>query len=102
MVAPLTVVADGCFSRFRKELIRNSPLVKSHFVGLLMTNCPQHTPNHAELVLADPSPVLIYQISSKNTRVLVDFRDGIPADVASHMKEKICPQLPGMKAIYLM
>ncbi|XP_059424393.1 squalene monooxygenase-like [Carassius carassius] len=92
--APLTVVADGCFSKFRKNLISGKAKVSSHFVGCIMKDSPQFKPNHAELVLADPSPVLIYQISSNETRVLVDIRGEMPQDLMRYMSEKIHPQLP--------
>ena len=48
-----------------------------------------------ELVLADPSPVLIYQISSHDTRVLVDVRGNMPKDIKAYLGEKVHPQLPG-------
>ncbi|KAF5915278.1 hypothetical protein HPG69_011743 [Diceros bicornis minor] len=70
--APLTVVADGLFSKFRKNLISNKVSVTSHFVGFLMKDAPQFKANHAELILTNQSPVLIYQISSNETRALVD------------------------------
>ncbi|XP_052473963.1 squalene monooxygenase-like [Carassius gibelio] len=92
--APLTVVADGCFSKFRKNLISGKAKVSSHFVGCIIKDSPQFKPNHAELVLADPSPVLIYQISSNETRVLVDIRGDMPRDLMGYMTEKIYPQLP--------
>uniref|UniRef100_A0A672S419 Squalene monooxygenase n=1 Tax=Sinocyclocheilus grahami TaxID=75366 RepID=A0A672S419_SINGR len=92
--APLTVVADGCFSKFRNNLISGKAKVSSHFVGCIMKDSPQFKPNHAELVLANPSPVLIYQISSNETRVLVDIRGEMPRDLMRYMTEKIYPQLP--------
>uniref|UniRef100_A0A3P8U6D0 Squalene monooxygenase n=1 Tax=Amphiprion percula TaxID=161767 RepID=A0A3P8U6D0_AMPPE len=92
--AALTVVADGCFSKFRKSLGSGKARVSSHFVGCLMKDCPQFKANHAELVLADPSPVLIYQISSSHTRVLVDIRGEMPRNLPEYMAEKIYPQLP--------
>lgn len=58
-------------------------------------NSPQFKPHHAELVLANPSPVLIYQISSSDTRVLVDIRGEMPRNLTEYMAEKIHPQLPG-------
>ncbi|XP_032271366.1 squalene monooxygenase isoform X2 [Phoca vitulina] len=94
--APLTIVADGLFSKFRKNLISNKVSVSSHFVGFLMKNVPQFKANHAELILANPSPVLIYQISSDETRVLVDIRGEMPRNLREHMAEKIYPQLPGV------
>lgn len=92
--APLTVVADGCFSKFRKSLISGKVKISSHFVGCLMKDCPQFNSNHAELVLANPSPILIYQISSNETRILVDIRGEMPRDLSAYMVEKIYPQLP--------
>uniref|UniRef100_A0A3Q2T4I2 Squalene monooxygenase n=1 Tax=Fundulus heteroclitus TaxID=8078 RepID=A0A3Q2T4I2_FUNHE len=92
--AGLTVVADGCFSKFRKSLVSGKARISSHFVGCLMKDCPQFKANHAELVLANPSPVLIYQISSSHTRVLVDVRGEMPRDLPRYMAENIHPQLP--------
>lgn len=92
--APLTVVADGLFSKFRKNLTSSKVSVSSHFVGFLMENAPQFKANHAELLLVNPSPVLIYQISSNETRVLVDVRGELPRNLREYMVEKIYPQLP--------
>ncbi|XP_076440860.1 squalene monooxygenase-like [Babylonia areolata] len=92
--APLTIVVDGCFSKFRKELVKEPVRVTSHFVGALMHNCPQVKANHAELVLSSASPVLIYQISSSDTRVLVDIRGQMPRDLKGHLLEHVLPQLP--------
>jgi len=94
IIAPLTIVADGCFSRFRKSLVKESPKVTSHFVGLLMQNCPQSCGHHAELVLMDPSPVLVYQISSDDTRILVDVRGPMPKDLKQHLADNVLPNLP--------
>eukprot|EP00057_Strongylocentrotus_purpuratus_P009385 XP_011663859.1 PREDICTED: squalene monooxygenase-like [Strongylocentrotus purpuratus] len=94
MKAALTIIADGCFSKFRKQLTTTLPQTTSHFVGTLMHHCPQYEAHHAELVLADPSPVLIYQISSEDTRVLVDVRGDMPKDVKQYMMDKVFPQLP--------
>ncbi|XP_005143908.2 squalene monooxygenase [Melopsittacus undulatus] len=92
--APLTVVADGLFSKFRKHLVSNKVTVSSHFVGCILKNAPQFKANYAELVLAKPSPVLIYQISSTETRVLVDIRGEMPKNLKEYMIENIHPQLP--------
>uniref|UniRef100_A0A8C2QG82 Squalene monooxygenase n=1 Tax=Cricetulus griseus TaxID=10029 RepID=A0A8C2QG82_CRIGR len=94
--APLTVVADGLFSKFRKNLISSKVSVSSHFVGFLMKNAPQFKANFAELVLLNPSPVLIYQISASETRVLVDIRGEMPRNLREYMAEQIYPQIPGV------
>ncbi|XP_056378713.1 squalene monooxygenase isoform X1 [Hyla sarda] len=94
ILAALTVVADGVFSKFRKDLISGQVTVSSHFVGCILKDSPQFKANHAELVLANPSPVLIYQISSNETRVLVDIRGEMPKNLKEYMLEKILSQLP--------
>ncbi len=38
--APLVVVADGCFSKFRKEVQSNDVFVRSHFVGYFLPDLP--------------------------------------------------------------
>ncbi|XP_072805798.1 squalene monooxygenase isoform X2 [Vicugna pacos] len=93
--APLTVVADGLFSKFRKNLmIPNKVSVSSHFVGFLMENVPQFKANHAELILVNSNPVLLYQISPNKTRVLVDIQGDVPRNLREYMTENIYPQLP--------
>ncbi|NWX87301.1 ERG1 monooxygenase, partial [Nothoprocta ornata] len=92
--APLTVVADGLFSKFRKNLVSSKVTVSSHFVGCILKDTPQFKANYAELVLAKTSPVLIYQISSTETRVLVDIRGEMPKNLKEYMIENIHPQLP--------
>ncbi|NXW14596.1 ERG1 monooxygenase, partial [Circaetus pectoralis] len=92
--APLTVVADGLFSKFRKNLVSNKVTVSSHFVGCILKDAPQFKANYAELVLAKTSPVLIYQISSTETRVLVDIRGEMPKNLKEYMIENVHPQLP--------
>ncbi|KAJ6663121.1 hypothetical protein lerEdw1_010714 [Lerista edwardsae] len=92
--APLTVVADGLFSKFRKNLISNKVRVPSHFVGCILKDLPQYKTNYSELVLGNISPVLIYQISSNEARVLVDIQGEIPKNLREYMVENIYPQLP--------
>ena len=60
-----------------------------------MHHCPQTINNHAEICLIEPSPVLVYQISSTCTRVLVDVRGALPKDMKAYFREYVCPQLPG-------
>ena len=96
------MVADGCFSKFRKDFNPLTVKVPSHFVGTILHNCPQNKQGHAEIVLSSHGPVLIYQISSESTRILVDIRGKIPADITEFMKEKILPELPGDTKIHFM
>ncbi|KAI8808161.1 squalene epoxidase-domain-containing protein, partial [Cladochytrium replicatum] len=101
--APLTIAADGCFSRFRNEFVPKSNVeVKSHFAGLILTDCPLPHPNHGHVILAEPSPVLLYQIGSRDTRILVDIPGKVKINVSAwsshlkprYMRENVYPQLP--------
>ncbi|KAJ3021857.1 UNVERIFIED_CONTAM: Squalene epoxidase [Siphonaria sp. JEL0065] len=97
--APLTVVADGCFSKFRKEVNNKPVTIKSTFVGLILQDCKMPNPHHGHVVLADPSPILLYQIGTHETRALVDIPGSkIPSlsngDLQAYMKDRVCPQLP--------
>lgn len=92
--AKLTVVADGCFSKFRKDFNPLAVKVSSQFVGTILHKCPQYKHGHAEIVLSKNGPILIYQISSECTRILVDIQGKMPTDVTKFMKEKVLPELP--------
>ena len=93
--ADLTVVADGCFSKFRKGL-NNAPVsVSSHFAGVVMHNCPQIKEGHAEIVLSRNGPILVYQISSECTRILVDIQGKMPSEIKEYMLSTVLPELPG-------
>lgn len=63
--APLTLIADGCNSRFREKLGGSKPTAFSSFVGLIL-KMPYDSmpfPNHGHVILADPSPILLYAVS---------------------------------------
>lgn len=94
--ADLTIVADGCFSKFRKGLVHASVAVPSHFAGLILHNCPQFKTGFAEIILPRGriGPILVYQISSTCTRILVDIQGKMPSDAKQYMKDTIAPQLP--------
>ncbi|KAI8830730.1 squalene epoxidase-domain-containing protein [Chytriomyces cf. hyalinus JEL632] len=97
--APLTVVADGCFSRFRKEVNKKPVSVKSTFVGLILEDCKLPSPNHGHVILAQPSPILFYQIGTHETRALIDIPGTkIPSLTNGAMQEymlnTVYPQLP--------
>ncbi|KAK4477233.1 hypothetical protein RD792_016447 [Penstemon davidsonii] len=99
--APLTIVCDGCFSNLRKNLCIPQVKIVSHFVGMLLNlengNLPH--PNHGHVILANPSPVLFYPVSSTEVRCLVDVPgQKMPSisngDMAKYLTTKVAPQLP--------
>lgn len=74
--ARLTVACDGMYGVLRKAVATASARVVSHFCGLILNHPPYQPPvpypNRGHVVMADPNPVLLYQISPTETRVLVD------------------------------
>ncbi|UZJ53272.1 hypothetical protein CBS101457_002592 [Exobasidium rhododendri] len=98
--APLTIIADGCNSNFRKANGSTiEPTKRSHFVALELENAPLPSPHHGHVVLGPAGPTLLYQISSKDTRVLIDV-PGVKllsqktGELQSHIRNKVIPQLP--------
>jgi squalene monooxygenase len=57
--APLTIIADGYASKFRKQYIHKAPIVRSKFYALELIDCPLPSPNHGTVILGDASPVLL-------------------------------------------
>ena len=94
-MAPLTVIADGCFSNFRTAVMGEEnfvkPSVRSHFVGLVVRDAKLPYPNHGTVCLVqNHGPVLLYQIDNGNregeegrtgTRMLVDVSQPFPEDL---------------------
>ncbi|CAL8996169.1 unnamed protein product [Prunus brigantina] len=97
--APLTIVCDGCFSNLRRSLCDPKVDVPSCFVGLILENCDLPHANHGHVILADPSPILFYQISSTEVRCLVDVPgQKVPSisngEMAKYLKAVVAPQIP--------
>ncbi|ORX97705.1 SE-domain-containing protein [Basidiobolus meristosporus CBS 931.73] len=96
--APLTFVADGIFSKFRKEYLPVQPKLRSHFVGFIMKNTTLPYPQHGHVILAKDTPVLMYQIGTNEVRVLIDFQGKLPNIPNGEMKkfllERILPEIP--------
>jgi squalene monooxygenase len=100
VLAPLTFVVDGCFSRFRSQLGGPQPVATSSFVGLVLKMPVENMiyPAHGHVVLADPSPVLFYALTPTEIRVLVDVPHPLPSagdgSLRRHMLQHVLPQLP--------
>ncbi|GLU20166.1 hypothetical protein SLE2022_363780 [Rubroshorea leprosula] len=97
--APLTIVCDGCFSNLRRSLCNPKVDVPSCFVGLILEDCELPFANHGHVILADPSPILFYPISSTEVRCLVDVPgQKIPSiangEMANFLKTRVAPQVP--------
>nr|ADC32655.1 squalene epoxidase [Aralia elata] len=97
--APLTIVCDGCFSNLRRSLCNPKVEVPSCFVGLIVENIDLPHINHGHVILADPSPILFYKISSTEIRCLVDVPgQKVPSisngELANYLKTVVAPQVP--------
>jgi squalene monooxygenase len=96
----LTIVADGYASKFRKQYIRRTPVVKSKFYALELIDCELPAQSYGTVVLGDSEPVLLYQIGTHETRALIDIPDGTPTAAASvggvraHIRNIVLPSLP--------
>ena len=96
----LTVLADGYASRFRKQYISRPVVSKSRFWGLELVDAVLPNPLHGHVVLGDGAPVLLYQIGSRETRVLVDVPEGLDTasskngGVKRHLRATVMPNLP--------
>ena len=55
-------------------------------------------PEHGHVILGKPAPVLMYQIGSRETRVLVDVPGVLPSqsngDLKKYMENVVAPELP--------
>lgn len=121
--AALTIVCDGCFSNLRRSLCNPqvnmqfgivlsyqkfySQLifptllqveVPSCFVGLVLEKCSLPYENHGHVVLANPSPILMYPISSTEVRCLVDVPgQKVPSiangEMENYLKTVVAPQV---------
>ena len=96
----LTIIADGYASKFRKQYINRTPIVKSKFYALELIDCPMPAPNYGIVVLGDAEPILLYQIGTHETRALIDIPDNTPTasaaagGVRAHIRNVILPSLP--------
>lgn len=76
----LTLVADGYASKFRTSAkLRATPNTRSKFYGLELKDCPLPMQYHGHVILSHTAPVLLYQIGTRDTRILVDVPEGLEA-----------------------
>ncbi|EEB05361.1 squalene monooxygenase Erg1 [Schizosaccharomyces japonicus yFS275] len=98
IMAPLTVVCDGCFSKFRKPFIDHPIQVSDHFLGLILTNPKWVTPGRGHVILSKVAPMVMYPISSTEARILINYpgkqlpsMDGLK----KYVLEQCVPNMPG-------
>ena len=88
--APLTIIADGCFSKFRttRGARLPTPKTRSHFVGVILKDADLPLPRHGTVCLTPSGPVLLYQIGyeARETRMLVDVKGKLPSVADGSLK----------------
>lgn len=96
--ASLTVLSDGIFSAFRQGLSAADKKVSGHFLGLLLKDATLPYANHGHVIITDKAPVLVYPVSSTETRVLIDFPGDSPPkkgeELTAFLNDNIGKQLP--------
>lgn len=95
--APLVVVCDGIFSKFRKDIVHNKPISNSSFVGFVV-DVQLPYPDKGHVFLTDGAPTLCYPISSTEARFLVDVPNPLPStgngDLARFLQSEVADKLP--------
>ncbi|TQV91837.1 squalene epoxidase [Cordyceps javanica] len=97
--APLSIVADGYKSKFRVAASRR-PESRSKFWALELQNAVLPSPGYGHVLLGDFSPVLLYQIGTRETRALVNVPEGLEeaksanGGVMNYIKLRVLPNLP--------
>lgn len=106
LYSKLTLVADGIWSSQRKHLSTATIHSTDSWVGIIVTHDSMESPiphrYHGHVILTQPAPCLIYQISSTETRVLInlfpDESGSIPSisdgSMEKYLREEIAPQMP--------
>lgn len=88
--APLTIVADGCFSKFRSVpgTRTPAPVLRSHFVGVVLKGADLPLKYCGTVCLTPMGPVLLYQIGDKarEIRMLMDVKGKLPSVADGSLK----------------
>jgi squalene monooxygenase len=96
----LTIVADGYASKFRKQYIGKTPVVRSKFYALELVDCPFPPHGFGHVVIGKAFPVLLYQIGTHETRALIDVPEKLAAaspengGVRGYIRDVVLPSLP--------
>lgn len=96
----LTLISDGYASKFRKSYLPHTPQVRSKFWALELIDADLPCPNHGHVILSDAPPILIYQIGTHETRILIDIPENLATaspkvgGVKNHLLTVALPTVP--------
>lgn len=96
------ILADGGSSNFHSQLSPYRPEAQSRFWGLELIDLDLPKQGYAHAVIGRGPPILIYQISKRETRILIDVLDdtyrllgGNHEAMRTYLMEHVLPTLPG-------
>ncbi|RPD53095.1 squalene monooxygenase [Lentinus tigrinus ALCF2SS1-6] len=95
--ADLTVVADGCFSNFRSQVMGKAaiqPVLKSHFVGLVLEDAQLPIPKHGTVMLVEgygPGHILNNIIPQLPAALHLPARKALENDRLRRMPNSLLP-----------
>lgn len=98
--AKQTFACDGIYSKLRREHAKDYvPKVGSYFVGLALEHAKLPAPNKGHVLLGNHAPVLIYQISPVETRMLCAYRSTKPPSASNdtfykYLMNDVYPMMP--------
>lgn len=100
LYAPIVAVCDGTSSKFRKYFVSTLPTIESYFVGAILESPDLIAPNHGHVIIGSKwSPILVYQTSSTEARVLCDvplkkLPSAANGDLQRWLEEHCLPYVP--------
>jgi len=77
ILAKMTIVSDGFFSKLRDQVTNNEKQVTGFFLGMILENYTLPNNQHGHVFLTEKNPFLCYPISQSQARMLIDFTDNI-------------------------
>lgn len=98
--ASVTIACDGIWSKLRKEHSEKYiPLIGSYFVALALKNAKLPAKHRGNVILGDHAPILAYQVSEEETRMLCAYRSTKPPSLSSseflnYLNNEVLPNLP--------
>ncbi|CAG9983082.1 unnamed protein product [Clonostachys byssicola] len=97
----LILLTDGASSNFRSQVLPYQPTAQSRFWGLELIDADLPFYSYAYGIIGSGPPMLIYQISKRETRILIDILDDTYKSlgsnteaVKSHILDNVVPILP--------
>lgn len=106
--AKVVVVCDGIYSNFRKELPNiGNPDIGLYFIGLHMEHAKLPLAGRGHVILGDHAPILMYQISPTELRILCAYRSTKPPSskddaMYRYIADVVAPAVPAVTRPALM